>query len=122
MIIRINIGHNYFWDVLWFKIFIICALSTASLQSSTDYSATVVELCRLAVESSQIINISNQRTSQKTLCIIVVSPPTFLNDIDQLNCIKYCNIIEMNDIYNSCFIYFESAFYKFQSSLFYNMP
>ena len=27
--------HNDFWDVLWFEIFILCELSTASLQSPT---------------------------------------------------------------------------------------
>ena len=34
-----RIIHNDFWDVLCFEIFILCELSTASLQSSTGYSA-----------------------------------------------------------------------------------
>ena len=34
--------------------------------------------CRLAVESSQKINISIKRTSQRSLCTVLVSPPTFL--------------------------------------------
>ena len=46
-IIHINKGE----DILWFKLFIINELSTASLQFSQP-----VEDCRLAVESLLIIN------------------------------------------------------------------
>ena len=58
-------------DVLWFKLFIINELLTASLQCSTGCENKPVEDCRLAAESSLITNNLNQRTSASLL----ITPP-----------------------------------------------